>query len=329
MAPRVAPSRFTGRQLSSRPISAAIAWAIAFGVATGIPASSLRMEQRRRLLQAIGVATLLVALLGIVALAAGGRAPLGGNRGEGRSVPIVFWDYVFSTAVVLFVLAVPFLVWVFWGVPWPTRRRSGRRADVLVLVYVALVCAAVVGASRVWGEEAESLRLRIPRVETRGRPPLQDDERRTPEFRWLPLVIVAGGAVAFVAYQRTRARRAPSLDRRSEEELVDELTALLDDTLDDLRDEPDPRRAVIAAYARMERVLAAFGAPRRPFEAPLEYVQRVAPDLEHVPAASRLLSELTHLYERAKFSPHTIGPEMKEHAIATLQSLRGELLAPA
>ena len=287
------------------------------------------MEQQRRLLRAIGVATLLVGLLGIVALAAGGRAPLGEDRGNGRGVPVVFWDYVFSTAVVLFALAVPFLVWVLWGVPWSTRRRSGRRADVLVLVYVALVCAAVVGTSRIWGDEAQpqSQRLRLPRAETR-RPPEDDAQRHTLEFRWLPVLVVAGGAVALVAYQ-ARARTAASLDRRSEEELVDELTALLDDTLGDLRDEPDPRRAVVAAYARMERVLAAFGAPRRPFEAPLEYVQRVAPDLEHVPAASRLLSELTHLYERAKFSPHTIDPEMKEHAIATLQSLRGELLAPA
>jgi hypothetical protein len=285
------------------------------------------MEQRRRLLRVIGVATLLVGLLGVVALAAGGRAPLGGDGGESRGLPIVFWDYVLSTAVVLFVLAVPVLVWLFWGIQLPTRRRSGRQRDVLVLVYVALVCGAIVGASRIWGDDAQPQRLRIPRAETR-RPSQQDEERHQPEFRWLPVVIVAGAAVALVAYQ-ARARKAVSVDPRGDEELVDELTALLDDTLDDLREEPDPRRAVIAAYARMERVLAASGAPRRPFEAPLEYVQRVAPDLDHVPAASRLVFELTYLYERAKFSPHTIDPEMKEHAVATLQSLRGELLAPA
>jgi Domain of unknown function (DUF4129) len=285
------------------------------------------MEQRRRLLRGIGVATLLLGLLGIVALAAGGRAPLGGDRGEGRGLPIVFWDYVLSTAVVLFVLAVPLLVWLFWGIQLPARRRSGWQRDLLVLVYVAVACGAIVGASRIWGDEATPQRLRLPRAETQ-RPPQQDDDRHTPEFRWLPVVVVAGGAVVLVAYQ-ARAHSAAGLDPRSEEELVDDLTALLDDTLDDLRGEPDPRRAVIAAYARMERVLAGFGAPRRPSEAPLEYVQRVAPDLEHVPAVSRLVFELTYLYERAKFSPHTIDPEMKEHAIVTLQSLRGELLAPA
>jgi len=284
------------------------------------------MEQRRRL-RVIGVATLLLGLLGIVALAAGGRAPLGGERGKGRGLPIVFWDYVLSTAVVLFVLAVPLLVWLLWGIQLPGRRRTGRQRDLLVLVYVALACGAIVGASRIWGDDGQPQQLRLPRAEAR-RPPQQGDERHTPEFQWLPVVVVAGAAVALVAYQ-ARTRGAASLNPRSEEELVDDLTALVDDTLDDLRDEPDPRRAVIAAYARMERVLAGFGAPRRPSEAPLEYVQRVAPDLEHVPAVSRLVSDLTYLYERAKFSPHTIEAEMKEHAILTLQSLRGELLAPA
>ena len=37
---------------------------------------------------------------------------------------------------------------------------------------------------------------------------------------------------------------------------------MLDETLDDLRAEADPRRAIIAAYARLERVLAANGVPR-------------------------------------------------------------------
>lgn len=287
------------------------------------------MEQRRRLLRALGAATLLVGLLAVVALAAGGRAPLGGDRTEGRGPPIVFWDYLLSTAVVLCALAVPFAVWLFWVSRPEARRPSGRRRDVLVLVYVALVCAAIVGASRIWGDEREPPWPRNPRLEAQQTAGPRDDERRTPEFRWLPVVVAAGAAVAIVAYQGARARRAASLDPRNEKELGDELTALVDDTLDDLLDEPDPRRAVVSAYARMERVLAAFGVPRHAFEAPLEYLERVAPELERVPGASRLVFELTHLYERAKFSPHVIDAEMKEQAIATLQSLRSELLAPA
>lgn len=151
--------------------------------------------------------------------------------------------------------------------------------------------------------------------------------RYEPEFRWLPVLAVGTLALGTVAYfsARSRLRRRAGLET-SDEELVGELAALIDDTLDDLRAEPDPRRAVIAAYARMERALAGYGLPRRAFEAPLEYLDRVAGDLHgRLPSARRLVFELTHLFERAKFSPHAIAQEMKDDAIATLSALRDEL----
>ena len=50
---------------------------------------------------------------------------------------------------------------------------------------------------------------------------------------------------------------------------------MLTETLDDLRSEPDPRKAVIGAYAKMERTLAARGLPRHESEAPEEYLARI------------------------------------------------------
>ena len=104
------------------------------------------------------------------------------------------------------------------------------------------------------------------------------------------------------------------------------LAAVLDETLDDLRAEQDARRAVIAAYARMERVLAAHGVPRRPSEAPLEYLARALRDLD-VPASAAL--DLTELFERAKFSPHPIDAAMKDEAIGALATVRDDLRAAA
>jgi Domain of unknown function (DUF4129) len=90
---------------------------------------------------------------------------------------------------------------------------------------------------------------------------------------------------------------------------------------------------VIAAYSRMERSLASFGLPRRPFEAPVEYLGRVLEELQSGSPAAR---RLTHLFERAKFSHHTIDVGMKEEAIEAVVALRDELrtetlaeLAPA
>ena len=49
----------------------------------------------------------------------------------------------------------------------------------------------------------------------------------------------------------------------------------MSDAIDDLEAEPDARRAVIAAYARMEGVLARHGLRRCPSETPLEYLRRI------------------------------------------------------
>ena len=55
---------------------------------------------------------------------------------------------------------------------------------------------------------------------------------------------------------------------------------MLDETLDDLRAEADLRRAIIAAYARLERVARCERRPRVALRRPrTEYLPRVLDDL--------------------------------------------------
>jgi Domain of unknown function (DUF4129) len=148
---------------------------------------------------------------------------------------------------------------------------------------------------------------------------------RTVDFDWVPVIVVfsiaaAGAAVGGAYYLRSRGRR----DSREKRAAV-ALGAALDESLDDLRRERDPRRAVIAAYARMEKALAASGLPRAAAEAPLEYLARVLRDFLRASAES--VSRLTLLFERAKFSTHEIGPDMKDEAIDALVAIREELQA--
>ena len=121
--------------------------------------------------------------------------------------------------------------------------------------------------------------------------------------------------------RRPRARRARG---ELHSELAEAVAEAVDESLDDLRAEPDPRRAVIAAYARLERVLAAHGLPRKPAEAPLEYLGRMLAGALRLRQAA---APLTDLFERAKFSQHAVGPEMKEQAIDALETVRDDLLA--
>jgi hypothetical protein len=92
--------------------------------------------------------------------------------------------------------------------------------------------------------------------------------------------------------------------------------------LGELESEPDPRRAVIAAYARMERSLAGAGLARSGPEAAQEYLARLLGELGVSAEPAR---RLTDLYQLAKFSQHPIDEAMKGRAIAALVELRNEL----
>ncbi len=173
---------------------------------------------------------------------------------------------------------------------------------------------------------AQAARARI------GRPGSQQGYRkqippaaRNARLRWDEVAIAAAllaGSAALVVAGR-RKRRPPKPWRIRSREAV---SAALDFSLDDLRTEPDLRRAIIAAYARMERALAAAGLPRAPSEAPFEYVERALRTLDTSGAS---VSRLTALFEWAKFSHHEPGPEMRDEAIDALVAVRDELRRPA
>ncbi|MDQ3384599.1 MAG: DUF4129 domain-containing protein [Actinomycetota bacterium] len=100
------------------------------------------------------------------------------------------------------------------------------------------------------------------------------------------------------------------------------LVAGLDAVIADLRRDPDPRRAVIRAWARLEDLLAEHELPRHPSEAPTHYVRRV---LEHLAASRHAVQALTATFERAMFSSHVIGPGDQVAAVDALVAVRDDL----
>ncbi len=123
-------------------------------------------------------------------------------------------------------------------------------------------------------------------------------------FDWGPVIVVGSitlvvlAALGFWALQHRRQRTVAKQAIPAAE-----FAAAVERTIADLRAEPDPRRAVIAAYAQMEQALGLAGLPRDPSEAPREYLGRVLPQ---VGAGADSVGRLTSLFERAKFSPHAI-----------------------
>lgn len=271
-------------------------------------------------------ALVVLGLVAVVAIAATGSTP-GGDEST-RPPSDSLWDTIFTLGLIGVVLGGVLLL---YGL---TQRKaiarefaSGRYRRTSVAAYVFFFTAFT--AFTYWrytqwtrppGPDAEELAFPgEPQLPTTV--PSETATGYEPSIAWLPIVVVAGlllaAAVAYVAAER-RTRRA----RGSGEVLTEQLAVVLDETLDDLRAEKDPRRAIIAAYARLERVLAANGVPRRAAETSTEYLPRVLRDLELTPEA---VQRLTALFTRAKFSQHDVDTAMKEEAIRALEEIRDEL----
>jgi hypothetical protein len=207
------------------------------------------------------------------------------------------------------------------------RRRSYRGVIVLVVSFLATLAIARHGLPGWVGHQhsrTSTQRVQVTKKAKKKPLPPAKAEPYRPRFQWVP--VLAGGSLIL----GIGGAMAVSTLRRRRELLINTpiavaLSDVLAESLDDLRDEPDSRKAVIRAYARMERTLAAHGLPRNETEAPLEYMTRV---LGTVQASSHSIRHLTQLFERARFSTHEIDPGMKEDAIEALSGLRAELEVP-
>ena len=151
---------------------------------------------------------------------------------------------------------------------------------------------------------------------------------------WEPFAVGAAvalaTALAYVLFNRRRAGRAvfskPLQEREALQQRQRDAVAAIDESLDALWAEPDPRKAVIAAYARMDSWLARAGFARRASEAPFEHLDRVVGGLG---ATAAIGAALADLFERAKFDRRPCGPDMKQSALGALTKLRDELAAAA
>ena len=158
---------------------------------------------------------------------------------------------------------------------------------------------------------------------------LRDKPDRTAETL-LPWVVGGVGAccVFLVATAFIRRRRGGIAIQELIEDGLEaprrELHRQVEISIAEIERESDPRRAVIHAYAGMEKTLARHKLGRRSFEAPGEYLHRAFAALR---LSRRPGERLTELFEQARFSTHTIGLEMKRESIAALIELRSELEA--
>jgi hypothetical protein len=276
---------------------------------------------RRRL---VPLALLVTALLAVVAIVARG-GPLEKNGARSTGLPNSFWNFAFTSVVIVtLLLAAVGLIALL----------NSRRERATVSSYNLRTLRSIVGlilAAALIAFIARHLDLHHLHAARRTTPLPKDTKHAAPsapvahvQFQWEELVIVLALLLALgVAAWATRTRLGPGTRRRRRPP-PEAIAAALDESLDDLRNDSDLRRAIVAAYARMEIALAVAGIPRDPAEAPLEYVERALLALD---ASSADVRRLTDLFEWARFSHHEPEPSMRDEAIDALVAVRDELRA--
>jgi hypothetical protein len=288
------------------------------------------MAQRRpvrssRVARVGGPVLLVLALVAIVSVAARGSTSSGSTASNAPGDTLL--DTIFSLLLLLAVAWVA--ISVFSVVRWrehefsaPKRRNDIRAIATLLAFGFAL---ALYVRERGWHLAFTPQQTPLDRSDGGAGVPGFDagpDPGYRFQFAWLPVVaalVLAARALAALVIANRRAN--PSSAQAG---LAEELALTLDLSLDDLRAETDPRRAVIAAYARLERVLAAHGEPRQDADTPEEHLARV---LGHLDVDRRAVRRLVDLFVQAKFSQHEVDARMKDEAIGALEQVRDELRA--
>lgn len=268
------------------------------------------------------------AVVVVLLLAVAVSSHAGFGHGRSASPSHTFVDWAFSAFLVLFVLAIPFVGYAYVLQAREVDLRTRRRFHVRVgmsLLFVLVLFTLLLLRLYYWHHAGGLFRFHVPSAGGGGLHGRQarPSQAYTPHFEW-PVLVLFGLLLAGGTAVALKRRGGTPLEVAAAPAPADELAATIGDAIGDLEREPDARRAVIAAYARMEGVLARQGLARRASETPLEYLRRALLELTRSRGA---VERLTGLFELAKFSDRPVDAAMKGDAIDALREIRDGLVA--
>ena len=285
-----------------------------------------------RTLRLFGVALALLVLLALVAFSS--HTGFGHTTGAKPTPGYVSW--AMSVFLILFILMIPVAAWAYSvqmrEFKLQNKTRKSFRARMLRTLGIVVLILVILGGRQILKQHGYLPAIHPPwNAGGKGGKALGDSSNHyDPTFQWPVLwvfLVVAAAAGGYLWWQWRKRANNVALTGGGEPTFEEDVAATITDAIDDLEAEPDARRAVIAAYARMERTLARHGLQRLPSETALEYLRRI---LLGLTSRDDAVTKLTALFERAKFSTHEIDASMKTDAISALRTIRDDLQgAPA
>jgi Domain of unknown function (DUF4129) len=196
--------------------------------------------------------------------------------------------------------------------PW-VRRLTLFLSLVNVVVLAYLWRRAVLEGGLVLGAGALGSGLALPEMEVPSAPAI---------FSWIfaALGVAAGlGALGLALWSALGDRLTRDGEAAAPAMPAGPLEAAVEESLEDLRAEGDPRRAIVRCYARFERAAADSGLPRRPWLTPAEFMREA---VAHLSLPRAAVPTLTGLFELARFSHHALGPPERDRAVEALHEIR-------
>jgi hypothetical protein len=137
------------------------------------------------------------------------------------------------------------------------------------------------------------------------------------------LALVAGlGALALALWVAFSDRLAQWWEGADAESPPSPLAEAVEESREDLRAEPDARRAIIRCYARFERVAAQSGVERKPWHTPMEFMREA---LSRLPVPRGAVPALTGLFELARFSHRALGAGERDQALDALDEIKAAI----
>jgi hypothetical protein len=269
-------------------------------------------------------AAAVVLLLAVAAagLRASGAFPAGRDLGllavGGR---VLYWASVVIVAVLLAVELALVVAWFVWGrrdgSQLPLRRRARNPLWWLVMALEMIALARIAAALRhrvsAIAAQAAARHARAAAGHLPGLP-----AGSWPVLATLAVAAALAGLLVLSARHTSRAGLPPAAAAPPPSPLRAALAA----GAAELRGQRDPRAAIVACYAAMERRLADAGAPPAAADTPAEVLARAAASgLLRSPAAATL----TSLFRRARYSSEVISSPDLAAARAALSRLRAEL----